>query len=55
MINVKERTRALCNSVSYTKYNFFITLTVLDMEAEMIKKNPSKNGIRKKLSPATIV
>ena len=52
---LNERSRELCNSVPYTKYNVLITRTVVEMAAEMINNFPSKNGISKKLSPATIV
>ena len=52
--NCKRKKRELFNSVSYTRYNVFITRAVVDMEAEMINIFPSENGISKKLSPATI-
>ena len=52
---VKERTRALCNLVPYTKYTVLMTRTVVEMATKMIKAFPSKNGISKKSSPATIV
>ena len=45
----------MINSVPYTRYNVFIKRIVVEMATEMINAFPSKNGISKKLSPATIV
>ena len=39
---VKERTRALCNLVPYTKYTVFMTRKVVEMATEMITLFPQK-------------
>ena len=36
---VKERTRAMCNLVPYTRYTVLMTQIVVEMATEMIKKS----------------
>ena len=45
----------MSNSVPYMRYTVLMTRLVVELVIEMINVFPSKNGIIKKLSPATIV